>query len=1442
MRRLLIVAALLALPLLAPLFVPGPTLGADGVAVGAAGLLLLGAFALAEIAAAAGISRVVGAVLGGALLGPVALAQAGPGGLGDLAWFRDLAAGVLALLAGASISLRGLGRSWRIVAAQLVGVTAATGVLIASSAPLGLPGLTGAPASELLLAGGLAGLALALGAPLVTAVVRGELRAAGPLSDAAQAIAGARTVVAAVLLGALLVAGAGASSAPLLGLAVTTGAAVGAAILGALWLRTGAPELMVLLAGTLSVTVTVRAGGGDPILALLFAGLLVRGLTDRGEHLAHLAEQASYPAVLLLFALVGASLDLEAVPRLGALALALLALRSLALLASSVGGARIARTPFSGRLLGGAQLLAGVLTLEAAASIARLGGPWARDVGTLLVLVTGGALLAGPVSWRIAVDRAGESERARRRKRRPEHDEEPKPAPELPARPRAAIPQPELLHPDLDRALSELRNRLFDVHERFVTDFLDERLHETRNLVGTLRDLAAARLAQLEVEAPDAPDTTRRDDAIRRAAEEIARDWRDAVAYHAASLQERGPDARALLALIRAVEDLVLSAPPVRIPLRDSLFTRLTDDGLVVRARKLRGRLRVRVGGRLVPRLLLREVPLARIGRATLSGPLPRVLEQGLVPFVGHRSVRLWHLLIEAQDELAQRLREAEGADRVEAIRAAAKAVDDELAALVADLQGYRDEIADRVLLALGDGFAALLAAAATAGTPLLPRRRTDPSRVYEDNRRARHAIEERLEGWWLAARGASGALMLRLDVAAMRRGALTRTTEAAARLRGVVGRTLLRQPKRLLSECSTWRERLDLALVEDAPREAMTAALDQARDAIVAAADTTELERIRDEGGLHGMLAEVHRNLRLLCEKLPPSIDVLPPGAGAEAPESPPREVALQPFPLREVAVTLFGQHAAARLASVEPSVERGVESTFMTLVDGANTVRFHVDAAIAELAQAPGGKVPADVLRTARDFALGGIGRAAENIEAFVEAVGAELDVHVQDIERVLIDAMDRVVGLVRKGDPREVTALLGGHLERPAEEPTGRVHQLQGWLRTRAVPPKGLARRLGARMGLSAPTADVGRQAEELLTAVPRDIPETYRRLFLPAPVGMETLFVPRTREMAILEAAVARWRRGEPTAVLIAAPVGIGRRSLLERALRGLLSEYPTQRRRIGARVTSERDAVRELSRLVGSQRDLTHEELRAKLTGTGRAIRVVEDAHRLYLPHPAALGGMERFLRALTDSGPQVLWIVTVEAHARAQLDLLLRFSDVFTHLIELTGFDRGETERLVRARHQVSGATLRFLPPPGRRGQRRSQEQLARACFDALHRDSGGHPTLALFLWLRQLRRWDEEASIVEVGPPTPVRFDFLARLDWERLLDLKRLLLYGAMTPAGFAMAHRLPTGDGEMRLRALERASLVRAERVGHEVRFALEPVLVHPLTRLLEERNLL
>lgn len=1460
MRRLLIILGLLALPLLAPWFVPGPTLGADGVAVGAAGLLLLAAFGAGELSALGRATRVVGALLAGVALGSGVLGIVEAPAVADLAWFRDLAAGLLALLAGASVQLRGGTTRWRVVAVQLVATVIVLGTLAAALAPAAVPALEGAPLATIALVGLLAALVLSFDAPLVGVAARLELRASGEVTDAAHGLSVARTLVAAALVVVLItvaqlvdVCAPPVEWAALGALGLSAGGAVVLAGLLALWLRRGSPELMVLLVGTLGAAAIARLAGADPVLMLLLAGLLVRAWSPHHEALAHLTERASFPAVLALFALVGASVDLQQLPLIGGIALALAAARALVLLGSTLFGARILERRLP-RAISATQLTIGVLALEATAVVGSIGAPWAADLAALLGLTVAMGLATGPLALRAALDRVGETERARRAHRRvdrtPAEDDASSPAPHTPERP--AIPHPAQVHPELDRLLSELRNRLFDVHERFVADVLDERLHEARGLIGTLRGLATARLVQLEVDAPDEQEQGQRDTHVRRAAEDIARDWRDAVAFQAASLQERGPETGPLLALVRTIEELVLSVPPVRIPIRDTSFDRLPDDGLLLRVRKLRGRLRVRVAGRLRPRLLLREIPLARLGRVALSGPLPQEIVRSVTPFLGHRAVRLWQLLIEAHDELAQRLQDAEGTELIaDAVAHAREAIDAELDALLADLQGYRDEIADRLLLALGNRFQELLRMAAIAGTPLLPPRQTDPSRVWQRNRLARDEISDALDRWWLAARGASGALMLRLDVAAMRRGAMTRTTEAATRLRGTVGRTLLRQPRRLLAECTAQRDRLDAALAVESPREAMLPALEAALTALVAAADTSELERIRDEGGLHGLLTEVHRNLRLLCDKLPPSVDVLPPDSSGTGPDEPPTATALAPFPLREIAVTLFGQHAAARLTSVEPSIERGIESTFMALVDGANTVRFHLDAAIAELAQAPeGAAVADDVLRTTRDFALGGIQRTSDNLETFVDAVAAELDVHVRDIERVLGDAMERIGGVVRRCDTREATQLLGGVLDLgPAQgeaEHLGPLQKVRAALTQRLRPStRRLARRLGDRIGLTADAADMLRDAEEAsLRGVDRpDIPETYTRLFMPAPVGMETLFVPRPAEMAVLDAAVRRWLNDEPTAVLIAAPAGIGRRSLLERALRSTLSEFPAQRRRIGTRVTSSRDALRELSRLVGSQRDLSEEELRAKLSGgSGRTVRVVEDAHRLYLPHPSTLGGMGRFLRALTDSGSKVLWIVTVEAHARSQLDILLHFSDVFTHVIEMRTFDRAETERLVMARHQVSGAGLRFLPPPGRRGAKRSQEQLQRTLFDRIHAGSGGHPTLALFLWLRALRSWDEETGVIEVAEAAPLHFGFLGRLDLERLLDLKRLLLFGAMTPAGFARAHRATVPESEMRLRALERATLVRVERVGHEVRFSLNPILVHPLTRLLEERNLL
>ena len=1468
MRRLLVMAALFGLLLLTPLFMPAKTSGVAPDVLLLGGFLILAAHTLGELAAGARLPRIIGYLAVGGLLAAPALGLADARFLLNVGWFEDAAIALLALWAGAALELRGGDRSARTVSSlallQVVLVSAATGGLLYAIAPL-VPALAGAPVQVLAVAATLVGLVSALDAPLATVAVIDETTAEGDLT---------RTVVSASVLRSLLVlvflavAGVVAPSiatqsaqlslgAALRPLGLTLGFGLTAGVVLVVLERLLKLEVLVLLVLVLGATAIARGVGAEPLPAFLLAGIVVRAASREDSALLHQVSRVLKPTALLLFALLGARLDLRLVATMALPAGALVLARTLAFAAAGAVAGRVPASPLRSRLLGGAFVTQASLALGAIGTLPGILPGAGPELAALLTAALAMNVVLGPAALRLVLGLGGETEQARRARRRAAQKAE---APEetgetqLVTHPaeRPAIPEPEHLPPELTRALSLLRTRLFETVERFDKDVLDERSHEAEGLFTTMRALMRQHGEELaeRLEREKSPVASGR--LVRTAAERIAKDWRDTAAFYIATLQERGPETQPMLGLVESVEDLVLSFVPVRLPLDRALFAREPGDRLPRRLRKALGRLRRRVRDRTSGRRVeVREVPLPRLGRLHLSGPLPERLAQSVAPFLGHLSARLWKHVGEIHEELEARLLELETSthphDRLEE---AIVGIEGDLQAAASDLAAYRREIVDRLVLSLGNGFADLLESCRTAGSSLLPPRFTDPSRVFERNRRGREELLDLLGRWWMAARGTAGQVIVRLDTAAVRRPALDRADEASSAVRGVLETTLPRFPRRLRDACVAERTRLDEALTPGATRAAVAEALDEALAGLGAAADASELERLRDEGKLRDLLTEVSRKLRLLSEKLPPSVDVLATADQELSPEAPPTESRLVPFPLRELASVLLTEQAGARLSSAEPAIERGTESTFMTLVDGSNTLRFHLEAALAELAQLTSDEVPPDVLRIARDFALGGIDRVHGNLSAFIEALHGEADLRVRDIERVIGDAVDRLRDLARRADPDKAAAhLRGRELAGAVEEPAETVRSVLGRARAlvlREVRPaaEAMARRVGARMGLVRPTSGRLLDAAEKvnLRVLDRtDVPESYRRLFALGPVAMDSLFVARPAETAIIEAAIARWERGDPTALLITGQAGVGRQSLLERALRTHLAEFPTQRRRIGARVTTARDVQRELSRLLGSQRDLTEEELRAKMSGGGRTLRVVEEAHRLFLPHPLALGGVERFHAAVVESSHHVMWVATIETHALAQLDRLLGLSDAFTHVIEVGRFDRAATEAMVRARHQVSGLGLRFVAAPDRR-KVPGQEALAAEAFTRLHHLSDGHPALILFYWVRAIRRYDEATGVIEVGPFEPLRFDFLERLPTERVLELQRLLLFGAMTPAGFALSQRVSRTEAERRLQLLARAHLARSERVGHELRFSLNPVLVPPLTRLLERRNML
>ena len=403
------------------------------------GFLLLEAFLLGRLFARVGLPRISGYMVAGILFGPYALGFVDEGWVGPMRLIDDLALTFIALTAGAELELsvlRARARSIAWVCGVGMAVTAGGVALVTLGLHRWNPVVPGG-GGRLVVAAVLMGVVAVARSPTSAIAVINECRAKGPFTDTVFGVTVAVDTLVILLFAVAMAVGealAGASAGVdlwFLGtvsgqLAVSVALGVGIGWTLAWYIHRVEAELTVVLvvlsflitelARWLSHHVDLWFGLAmhlEPLLMATAAGFVVRNFTDQGERLAEALHGVALPIFVVFFSMAGVALDLGALARNWAVALALVAARMGLLSLSSYWGCRIAGQDrrFSALCGLGFYAQAGV-SLGLAQEVARRFPGWGEAVTTLLVAGIAVNQVAGPVALKFALDRMGESGRA----------------------------------------------------------------------------------------------------------------------------------------------------------------------------------------------------------------------------------------------------------------------------------------------------------------------------------------------------------------------------------------------------------------------------------------------------------------------------------------------------------------------------------------------------------------------------------------------------------------------------------------------------------------------------------------------------------------------------------------------------------------------------------------------------------------------------------------------------------------------------------------------------------------------------------------------------------------------------------------------------------------------------------------------------------------------
>ncbi len=389
------------------------------------GILLLTADTFGALAHDLGFPRLVGYLLAGLALGPSMLDIVPPGVIQDLSMMKQLAVGVIALLAGAELRVKDLVDRFRTIAwilalqtaAVLLGLTALVLLLRAW-----VPFLDNLEVPALLFVAFLFAATLSVNSPMVTLALLTETRAKGPL---------ARTTLGVVLVADVLViliftvafslaqaslGGETASAWEILFrlLREVVGSILAGALVGGvltLYLRFVRRELVVFAVVVVFATAAAAAAlHFELLLSLLVAGFLVENVAPvRAEPLVEMLHVMAVPVFVIFFAMAGADLRLQTFLAVWPVVLTVALVRAGLIYAGSTAGARlgqaepvVARYAWTG-LVSQAGVALGLATIVAD-RLPRLGLAMQAMIVGIIALNES----VGPVLFRAGLDRAGE--------------------------------------------------------------------------------------------------------------------------------------------------------------------------------------------------------------------------------------------------------------------------------------------------------------------------------------------------------------------------------------------------------------------------------------------------------------------------------------------------------------------------------------------------------------------------------------------------------------------------------------------------------------------------------------------------------------------------------------------------------------------------------------------------------------------------------------------------------------------------------------------------------------------------------------------------------------------------------------------------------------------------------------------------------------------------
>lgn len=405
----------------------GDSFNSQSVTVIALGFVMLAGYLFGELIARIALPRITGYLLAGMILGPYLGGMLTADTITNLNLIDNIALALIALTAGGELNLRSIKKRWKGIAAisccQIIGVTLLAGTAFyVLSGTLAFMDEVSTP--SLLMASLLFGIIAVSQSPAVTIAIITETKSKGITTESALGVSVICDILVIVLYSIAL---------PVLinielgkgGLGLDTFFTIGWEIFLSIgfgfiagwvldvylkYIKTN--PVLFLLAFCYLVSEGSHSIHLDPVIVCVTAGIWVTNASKRGESLIETIESGSIIIYVIFFCVAGASLNLMAVSEMWFVGLVLVVARIFFMFLMTNLAVKVTNYAVPDfKTFWMAFLPQAGVSLGLVALLSRHPVPWADGFMTLLIAIIAMNQIIGPVTTKVAFQRAGETHR-----------------------------------------------------------------------------------------------------------------------------------------------------------------------------------------------------------------------------------------------------------------------------------------------------------------------------------------------------------------------------------------------------------------------------------------------------------------------------------------------------------------------------------------------------------------------------------------------------------------------------------------------------------------------------------------------------------------------------------------------------------------------------------------------------------------------------------------------------------------------------------------------------------------------------------------------------------------------------------------------------------------------------------------------------------------------